>query len=45
LPGKRHIYITHRDIEGSGFKILFEGEIVEIVESGGRVKVRRLEED
>jgi hypothetical protein len=38
--GKR-IRITHRELEGEGFKILFEGEIVEVVCKDGKMRVKR----
>ncbi len=45
LGDNRRIFVTHREIEGEGFKILFEGEIVEVSERNGEIRVRRLEDE
>ncbi|RKZ00401.1 MAG: hypothetical protein DRQ10_04255 [Candidatus Hydrothermota bacterium] len=43
LDTGERIRITHKDIDEDGFKILFEGEVVEVYRSkDGSLKIRRI---
>jgi len=41
LETKEKVRISHKEIEGEGFKVLDEGEIVELIFENDKKKVRR----